>query len=167
MSGSEFFDNIFGSRKRAPNQGRDITLKVQISYDESIAGAKKEVSFSYSQDCSACNGTGSLSGATADICQNCGGKGKERVVTSSGFGKISQIRQCPVCQGTGKDLKDVCPKCSGIGFMKINKRITVNIPKNTENGRTLTFKDLGEPGEKGGPRGNLLVKVAVRPKYTF
>lgn len=167
MSGSEFFDNIFGGNKRAPNQGRDITLKVQISYDEARQGAKKEVSFTYSEDCPTCKGTGSLSGTEADICQNCQGKGKERVVTSSGFGKISQVRPCPVCQGTGKDLKDCCPKCSGIGFLKISKRITVNIPKGTENGRTLTFKGLGEPGKQGGERGNLLVKVAVSPKYTF
>jgi len=167
MSGSDFFDNIFGNRDRAPNQGRDITIKMQINYNESVAGAKKEISYTYSETCPNCNGTGSLSGTEAELCQHCKGSKVEVVVTSSGFGKIKQTRPCSVCQGTGKGMKDLCLKCSGNGFYKVNKKITVNIPKGTENGRTLTFKSMGEPGEKGGPRGNLLIKVTVRPKPTF
>jgi len=167
MSGSDFFDNIFGNRDRVPNQGRDITIKMQLNYAEAMSGVKKEVSLNFSESCTSCNGTGSMSGEMADICQQCNGSGKERVVTSSGFGKITKILPCSACQGSGKNINDTCLKCSGNGFFKVIKKIPVNIPKGTENGGTITIKGMGEPSTQGGPRGNLLIKVTVRPKYTF
>jgi len=36
-----------------------------------------------------------------NICKNCGGLGKVRVTVSSGFGKIKNTVECPVCRGKG------------------------------------------------------------------
>jgi molecular chaperone DnaJ len=167
---ADFFSGSYGdifnasSRNRAPNQGRDININVQITPEEARSGTKKEVSFNYSESCAYCNGSGSTSGTAASDCPQCNGTGQEQVITRSGYGKIKQTRVCPLCQGTGKDIKDACPKCCGSGFVKLNKKITVKIPPGIASGQIVSVKGMGAPGEQGSPRGNLQIKVAVRTR---
>ena len=40
--------------------------------------------------------------SNGDICKQCGGKGREQVFVSSGFGRIKKIQECTKCGGTGK-----------------------------------------------------------------
>jgi molecular chaperone DnaJ len=171
------FDNLFGKsfrdvfkegrEKSEPNRGRDVSINIQIAYEEAMKGAKREVSFSFSEACTSCNGSGSMTGTMAGVCKHCNGSGQERVITQSAFGKMTKTQLCPVCQGTGKDMAEACPQCAGSGFIRINKKIMVKIPQGVTNGQTISVRGMGEPGEQGGPRGNLRINVSVRPKYSF
>jgi len=38
---------------------------------------------------------------SGNLCKKCNGLGKERVTVSSGFGKVTQTRECSVCHGKG------------------------------------------------------------------
>ena len=65
------------------------------------------------------------------------------------------------------DVNEACARCSGKGFAKTDKKISVRIPKGIVSGQTITIDGMGELGTRGGPRGDLIVKVSVLPKYTF
>jgi len=38
---------------------------------------------------------------SGNLCKKCNGLGKERVTVASGFGKVTQTRECSVCHGKG------------------------------------------------------------------
>jgi molecular chaperone DnaJ len=163
-----YADYVRGGRKRGEQgRGRDITVNINVSWDEAISGTEKKISYSYSENCDLCGATGFRTGKTAGDCKQCNGSGRERVVTSSAFGKMTQTRECPACRGKGKDMSESCQKCSGSGKITTSKRIIIKIPKNTANGQTITLRGLGKPGDLNGERGDLIVRVAVRPKYGF
>ncbi|MCL1810269.1 MAG: DnaJ domain-containing protein [Clostridiales bacterium] len=161
-----FFNGAFGGfsggkAKGEPKRGRDVSASVGIGHSEAVSGTKKEVSFSFSEICNNCNGTGSAAGE-AEICKRCNGTGQERTMTQSAFGKMTKISECPACGGKGKFKAGPCPQCGGKGHISLNKKILVQIPKGIRNGQSVSIKGMGGPGEHGGPRGNLLVKVLVR-----
>jgi len=167
----DLFSGGFGAyfrgdtRRGAPGRGRDVSSKVYISWDEAVSGTEKKLTTNFSEKCDMCDGAGSGSGREIGVCGQCKGAGLERVVTQSGFGKMTQTRKCPTCGGTGKDKREACPKCSGSGYTKKNKTIVVKIPKGHVNGQTIKIGGMGEPGKQGGPRGDLLVEVFVRPRF--
>lgn len=165
------FGNYFryGGKQNAPGRGKDIPVKINVSWDEASSGTEKTITSSVSEKCDLCGGSGSKSGktGTAGKCSQCNGMGRETVVTQSAFGKMKQTRQCPACQGTGKDMSESCIKCAGSGYTKKSKRINVKIPRNTVNGQTIRLRGMGEPGDPGCDRGDLVVNVAVRPKFGF
>jgi len=166
--GGGFGEYFAGNRKKnEPGRGRDIKANLRITYEEAMAGTQKEVTINYAQKCATCNGTGSRSGTAAGICPQCNGTGQERVITQSAFGKMTQTRQCTSCGGTGKDMKEACYTCSGKGYIMTRKTIMVKIPRDTVNGQTITINDMGEPGAREDLRGDLVIKVTVRPKRTL
>jgi len=169
----DMFTGGFGNYYRAkekrnePGRGRDVSAKVVISWDESVAGTEKKLNIGFSEKCDSCGGTGSRSGKTAGICKQCNGSRRERVVTPSAFGKMTQTRECPACRGTGMDMSEACLKCSGKGHIRTSKNIMVKIPRGIANGQTIRINGMGEPGDRNGARGDLIVNVSVRPKYGF
>ena len=80
---------------------------------------------------------------------------------STVFGMVQNVQTCPDCHGSGKMIRDKCPDCSGTGFISNKKKISVSIPAGIDNGQSVRIREKGEPGLNGGPRGDLLVEVAV------
>jgi molecular chaperone DnaJ len=77
------------------------------------------------------------------------------------------VRTCSICRGEGKIIRDACQACSGRGKVKSNKKIAVTIPKGIDNGQSIRVTGKGEPGERGGPYGDLRVQVYVKPHPKF
>ncbi|MCL1976456.1 MAG: DnaJ domain-containing protein [Firmicutes bacterium] len=163
------FGDIFGEgrSKSDPKRGRDTTVSIHILANEAALGVDKEVSFDFAEICTSCSGNGLKPGTKADICPHCHGSGQERVITQNAFGKMTQTRECPACRGRGKSASETCPKCFGKGSMKMRKKIMVKIPKGIKNEQAISIKGMGEPGKQGGERGNLLIKVFIRPKHGY
>jgi len=163
------FGNFYtgGAKAGAPGRGRNTSAKVYISWDEAVSGTEKKITVNFSEKCLSCNGAGAGAGQTVGVCKQCNGAGQERVVTQSAFGKMTQTRKCPSCGGSGKDKSASCQKCSGSGYTKMSKNIMVKIPKGFVNGQTVKIGGMGDPGNQGGPRGDLIVEVFVRPKFGF
>ena len=77
------------------------------------------------------------------------------------FGTVQQVVTCPDCHGSGKIIKEKCPDCRGEGYIATEKNIELTIPAGIDDGQTLRRSGGGDPGTNGGPRGDLLVDVAV------
>ena len=80
---------------------------------------------------------------------------------------IQSTEVCPTCQGTGEVASKVCSTCAGQGTVPRAKRIQVRIPAGVDNGSRIRIAGEGQPGIGGGPRGDLLLVISVKPDAAF
>ena len=169
---SDLFSSIFGggrtsSRSNAPVEGDDILTRITISFEESIFGCKKEVTFARVEGCSECGTTGAAKGTKPETCSTCKGRGFTTVQQQTMFGYSQSQRPCQACRGTGKIVKTPCQNCNGKGYVKVNKKLDVNIPAGIESGQRIILRGQGSAGRNGGPQGNLVIEVRVKPHSIF
>ncbi len=161
-----FFGDIFGGGRsqrgyNGPSQGASVLEKMSISFDEAIKGVEKELTITFKETCSTCGGSGAKAGSSPVTCSKCGGKGQVVMQTQSFFGMARTVSTCPDCNGKGKIIKDKCPDCRGTGYIPKTKKIMVSVPAGIDSGQRIKIAGMGEPGENGGERGDLLVEVRV------
>lgn len=164
------FSDIFGGggrRRRGPSRGADLQYNLTIDFEEAVFGCKKEISFQADDKCDNCNGTGAKPGTQPQTCPTCGGSGQERVTQQTLFGAMQTIVECRTCHGQGQTIKEPCPVCNGKGKVRKQKTLTIDIPKGINEGQSIRKQGMGAPGEKGGPNGDLLIAISVRPHKTF
>ena len=165
------FGDVFGGRgggrRNGPMRGADVSTGINITFEESFLGAAKSITLPMTETCETCKGTGAKPGTNAQSCKNCGGTGQERFQQQTMFGTMTSVRTCHVCNGSGKIITDPCPTCGGKGKVRRSKTFEVNIPKGIDNGQTIRLAEKGEPGENGGPNGDLLITVYVQPHKYF
>ncbi|MBA3300398.1 MAG: molecular chaperone DnaJ [Thermoleophilaceae bacterium] len=166
---SDIFSDIFGGggaagggRTRA-ERGRDLEAEVHISFTQAMEGAQVPVSVSMSAPCPTCRGTGAAPGTTPEVCPSCSGRGVE--AESQGVFSISQ--PCRECGGTGTRITDPCATCHGAGATRQVKRYKVNIPPGVREGSRVRLAGKGEPGQRGGPSGDLYVITRVAESPVF
>lgn len=164
----EFFGDIFGGgrgRGGGPQvyRGSDLAYRMELTLEDAISGVTREIRIPASEICDKCSGTGAKAGTTPVPCTTCGGSGKVRM--QQGFFSVAQT--CPTCHGSGKEIKDPCPSCRGAGRVKREKTLSVRIPAGVDNSDRIRLSGEGEPGENGGPPGDLFVEVTVREHSIF
>lgn len=167
---SEIFEQFFGggsSRRNGPRRGADTHVNVTITFEEAFTGTKKEIQVGLMENCEECGGSGAKSGTVAENCKHCNGTGQERILQQTVFGTVTQVRTCRSCNGEGKIIREKCSTCSGKGKVRKNKTLTVNIPKGIDNGQSIALQGKGDPGQKGGPYGDMIVTVNVMPHKLF
>lgn len=169
---NDFFGGMFGGggrsqRPNGPTRGENLRAGITITFEEAAFGCDKELSVNRVEDCTKCKGTGCAPGTTAEVCQNCGGSGMVRQQQRSPFGIVSTTGPCPNCKGTGKIIHQPCDDCHGSGSVRKQRKVSANIPAGIDNGQTICLKGLGHSGKNGGPVGDLLVTVSVRPHPIF
>ncbi len=163
----DIFGDLFGGGRRSsrtnqgPMKGMNIRKGVRITFEEAVFGCEKELEVVLKDPCPKCNGTGAKPGTSPETCSKCGGKGQVVFTQQSLFGMVQNVQTCPDCHGSGKVIRDKCPDCGGTGFISNKKKISVSIPAGIDNGQSVRIREKGEPGVNGGPRGDLLVEVAV------
>ena len=167
----DFFSNIFssfggGARRQNPNaprRGDDVQIHVSVDFMESVKGVKKDLKFKRREVCQTCKSTGAKSTNATKTCSRCGGTGVVRTRTNSLFGQVVQESVCPDCKGKGKIITDPCPDCSGKGYVVNLRTVHANIPAGIADGQTIVYQGDGECGLNGGPNGNLIIAVSVKP----
>lgn len=163
----DIFGDLFGGGRRGgrgsqgPMKGMNIRKGVRITFEEAVFGCEKEIEVVLKDPCPKCNGTGAKPGTSPQTCPKCGGKGQVVYTQQSFFGTVQNVQTCPDCHGSGQIIKDKCPDCGGTGYISSKKKIAVTIPAGIDNGQSVRIREKGEPGVNGGPRGDLLVEVAV------
>lgn len=167
----DIFGDLFGGRRQqrpnGPLRGSDIRVGVSITFEEAAFGCDKELSAPRVESCETCKGTGCEPGTTAEVCPNCSGTGSVRQQQRSPFGIIQTTGPCPNCNGSGKIIHQPCPDCHGSGNVRKQRKVTANIPAGIDNGQTLCLRGLGNAGKNGGPAGDMLVTITVRPHRIF
>ena len=156
-----------GGRRNGPVRGRDVRQVVDITFEEAAFGTQKKLSITKQENCSACGGTGAKAGTSPVTCTRCGGSGQVKSQVRTPLGYMTNIGTCPECNGSGKIIKDPCRECRGTGKVRKNSVIEVDIPAGIDNGQTIQISGKGEPGERGGMTGDLLVTVRVKPHPLF
>ncbi len=165
-----FFGGFGGAARanpNAPQRGESLRTSVSITFEEACFGCEKEVIIERVEQCDVCKGSGCEAGTTAEICHDCGGRGviQQRHQTPLGFMSTSQ--PCPRCGGRGKIIHRPCKACGGRGLARKRKTLKVNIPAGIDNGQTISLRGQGNAGKNGGPSGDLLIVIAVRPHDIF
>lgn len=75
---------------------------------------------------------------------------------------MQTTRTCSACHGTGEIIKEPCDNCRGKGTVRKQPKIKVKIPAGIDDGQTVVLRGEGEPGQKGGPKGDLYITVRVK-----
>ena len=168
----DMFGGMFGGsgrsqRANAPMRGDDVGARVVIDFNESIFGCKRDISFYRIEHCKECGGSGAEKGTSAQTCRKCGGRGSITVQKRTPFGMMQSTAPCDECGGKGKTIQNPCRECRGSGTVRKSKKIEINIPAGIDNGQNVFLSGQGDCGINGGPNGDLIIQVQVRPHELF
>jgi molecular chaperone DnaJ len=169
FTGGGGFGDFFGGDSRrkvdpnAPLDGDDMTLQVDIDFDEAIFGSQRTIDIKLPAQCSECGGTGCAAGSKRTVCTTCGGRGE--VIGGSGFFRVRQT--CHVCRGEGVIVEKPCRKCRGAGYELKAANIEFRIPKGIDSGARLRLSGKGGAGLRGGQPGDLYITLNVKESEIF
>jgi len=170
----DIFDMFFGGRGGGGQQGRhsnqatrgyDLETQVEITLQEVAQGCQRTIDFTRQDLCDTCGGSGAKPGTKRRLCSTCGGRGQ---VMQRGFGGMFQmVTTCPACMGQGSTVNELCPACDG--NMRVPKKHTANvpIPSGIHDGQAVRIRGEGDPGDRGGPNGDLHVYVRIKEHPFF
>ena len=163
------FGGGFSSQQRAsaPQRGESLRASLTISFEEAAFGCQKEIDLTRTEQCQECHGSGCAAGTTAETCPDCRGTGTVRVQQRMGSMAFSSSAPCSRCGGKGRIIHTPCKSCGGTGSVRRQSRISVTIPAGIDNGQAVSLRGQGNAGRNGGPAGDLIVSIRVRPSDKF
>lgn len=169
---SDIFGSFFGggsrqSRQNAPRKGESVRKHVILSFEEAAFGCDKEISIERVENCEECGGSGASKGTSAETCHTCHGSGVVTQAQRTPLGVFQSQGACPTCRGTGKIIKSPCKKCGGTGKQRHSRKISVHIPAGIDDGQSIQLRGQGGAGANGGPAGDVIVTVSIRPHAIF
>ncbi len=163
----DLFGNIFsgaGTRGRtAPRRGSDLAADVTLDFTEAVTGVTVPLRLAAPGHCAHCGGSGSRPGTQPRMCPRCFGLG----MVNHNQGSFSFSEPCRECRGSGAIIDNPCPECRGLGQSTSTRAINVRIPTGVTDGQRIRVAGKGIPGGRGGPPGDLLVTVHVKPHPLF
>ena len=168
-----FFGGGFGGfgggqqRRNGPQRGESIRMSVSVSFTEAAFGCEKEVTLDRTEQCDDCHGSGCANGTTPEVCPECHGTGTVQVRRQTPMGVFASTAACTKCGGTGKIIHQPCTTCRGNGRLHKRRTVKVSIPAGIDNGQTISLRGQGHAGKNGGPSGDLLITVMVKPHELF
>ena len=165
----DIFEDFFGFGNRSRGQrttarpGADLLYDLRIGFAEAVFGTEKEIEIPTNETCEPCGATGREPGTDEQVCPMCQGQGQ--ILQSQGFFRISTT--CHRCSGQGRIITNPCHSCNGSGQQKVTKKVLVKVPAGVDTGTRLRIPDRGESGYRGGPHGDLYVRLHVDPHEFF
>lgn len=166
-----FFGGGFGggsTRSRTgPQRGESLRMGLTITFEEAAFGCEKEISLERVEQCDTCHGSGAAPGTSPETCPNCHGSGQVQQRRQTPMGVFATTCPCPRCGGKGKIVNTPCKDCGGSGQVRRHKTVKVSIPAGIDDGQTISLRGQGNAGRNGGPSGDLLLVISVRPHPLF
>ena len=162
LLGGMFGGGRSGTQTR-PRRGTDIETEATLSFNDAIDGTTVSLRLTGEGACPTCHGTGAKSGTVPRVCPTCQGTGQ----SSRNLGSFAFSEPCKECRGRGLVVDDPCPSCSGSGRAMSSRTIQARIPAGVADGQRIRLRGKGAPGERGGPAGDLYVRVHVKPHPIF
>jgi molecular chaperone DnaJ len=146
-----------------PRRGQDVETETSLSFSDAIQGSTVSLRLTGEGPCKDCMGTGAKAGTVPRVCPTCEGTGQG----SRNLGSFAFSEPCKTCRGRGLVVDDPCPTCSGSGRAMSTRTIQARIPAGVADGQRIKIAGKGAPGERGGPPGDLYVRVHVEPHKVF
>ena len=166
-----FFGGGFGGGRRtnpnAPQRGESIRMSLAISFEEAAFGCEKAVTVDRMEQCDTCHGNGCAPGTSPEVCPDCHGSGQVQVRRQTPMGVFATSAPCSRCGGKGRIIHQPCKDCHGTGTVRKRKTFQASIPAGIDNGQTISIRGQGHAGVNGGPAGDLLITITVRPNELF
>lgn len=165
----DIFEEFFGygpRRGRTRSRGvagADLRYNFTLTLREAASGKEVEIPVERHERCPNCEGSGTRPGTSPAVCPMCNGRGQ--LTRSQGFFTISTT--CGQCYGQGQIITDPCRECQGKGRVRTKRMLSVKVPPGVDNGSRLRLRGEGEPGEGGGPPGDLYVITYIEPHELF
>ncbi len=165
----DLFSSIFdfgrkqGQTRTGPQRGANVESTVEIPFKTAARGGTVSITIPVVEECAVCSGTGAPPDARLVVCSECGGSG----TVSFGKGGFAVNRPCPACYGRGKLASRPCPGCGGSGQVRQERQVRLKVPPGVDTGSKIRLAGQGQRGEGGGPPGDLLITVQVRPDRFF
>ena len=156
-----------GSRRNGPQKGESLRVNLALSFEEAAFGCTKEIELSRTETCEECKGSGCAAGTTAETCPDCRGSGQVRIQRGAGGFAFSTTTACQKCRGTGKIIHTPCKTCGGAGSVRKKQRVPVTVPAGIDDGQAIKINGQGNAGVNGGPAGDLIVGVRIKPHPQF
>lgn len=170
LGGLGGFGDLFGGgggRGSGPRSGTDIKIAMPMTLVEVASGAEKTVTTRLLEPCDRCEGRGAEPGSSPVTCATCRGSGEVHRAQRSFFGQVVSVAPCSSCSGEGTVISSPCRKCRGEGRIRGEKEILVRIPAGVATGQYMTMRGVGNVGQRGGPRGDILVVFEVEEDQRF
>lgn len=169
---SSFFGGGFGgrnssARKNGPSKGADLNVRMEITFEQAYSGIEKEIVITRDEQCNICHGTGAKPGTSPIKCPTCHGTGQVTQVQNTILGQMQTTRTCSACHGTGEIINEPCENCRGKGTVRKQPRVKVKIPAGIDDNQTIVLRGEGEPGKKGGAKGDLYITIKVKNHSVF
>jgi molecular chaperone DnaJ len=157
------FDMFFGTPRGAagPSTGKDLRFDADVTAEELVRGTTREIAFPGVVACEACQGSGAEPGTPVSPCGRCSASGVIRQVQRTTRSVHLTQTTCSVCNGEGQIVSAPCRVCDGRGATESKRAVTVTIPAGSDHGSTIRIEGGGEPGLRGGPNGDLYLRVTV------
>src|SRR5216683_1328900 len=156
----DLLGGVFGggrSSQQRPRRGADVETEASLSFSDAIDGATVSLHLAGEGPCKVCRGTGAKAGTVPKVCPTCQGTGQ----SSRDLGSFAFSEPCATCRGRGLVVDDPCATCGGSGRALSARTIQARIPAGVADGQRIKLKGKGAPGERGGPPGDLYVRVHV------
>ena len=163
------FGGGFGGQQRAnaPQKGESLRATLTVTFEEAAFGCEKEIDLTRTEGCDDCQGTGCQPGTNPETCPECRGTGSVRVQQRMGGMAFSSTAPCKRCGGKGRLIHSPCRSCGGNGTVRKKKRISVTIPAGIDDGQAVSLRGQGNAGKNGGPAGDLIVGIRIKPHAQF
>lgn len=170
----DIFETFFGAAhggRRGPasrsQRGGDTLVHVELSLEEVVFGAHRELKVDIADKCGTCNGTCCAPGTSPLTCPQCQGQGSVQRTARSLLGPILTQTVCPGCGGYGTTIPSACADCNGQGRTHTRHEIPIDIPAGVETGTRIRMQGAGDSGTGGGPKGDLYVEIRERSDKIF
>ena len=155
-----------GPRPRR-ERGSDALIRMQVTLDEVLFGADRQITIDTAVVCTSCEGPGTAPDTDVITCEMCGGRGEVQSVQRSFLGQVVTARVCPQCQGFGSTIPHPCPECAGDGRVRTRQQVDLRIPPGVETGVRIKLTGKGEVGRGGGPAADLYVEIVEEAHPVF
>ena len=80
---------------RGPARGADLRYDLEITFQEAVFGAEKEVEIPRQEACPVCQGSGAEPGTKPIRCPQCNGTGEVRRAQQTILGQFVSVSTCP------------------------------------------------------------------------
>ncbi len=167
----DLFGSMFGGgggrNSNAPRRGSDVESRIVLSFEEAAKGCTKKIKVTRITNCDDCSGSGAEKGSSPITCSACRGSGRVMAQQRTPFGVIQTQKTCDQCGGKGKTIDKPCKTCFGKGKIRKTTEREVNIPAGIDNGQAFSITGGGNVGVNGGPSGDLVIEVSIKPHAFF